>query len=72
VDKLLRNDETGISVELDDCEGMANAWERLLDDEELRRAMGTSARTHIVENYSAQRMAREYEELYLELASRAN
>lgn len=72
VDKLLRNGQTGLSVPLDDCEGMARAWEHLLDQEELRLRMGASARAHIVENFSAQRMAREYEELYLELASRAN
>ncbi len=72
VNKLLRSGETGIAVQLGDCEAMASAWERLLDDEESRLCMGEAARRHIVEHYSAQRMAREYEELYFELAARAN
>ena len=71
VDKLLLHEETGLSVKLDDCEAMAAAWDRLLDDEPLRTRMGAAARRHIVERFSAQRMAREYEELYREFGTRA-
>jgi len=72
VDKLLRNGETGIAVKLNDCEALASAWERLIDDEPSRLRMGAAARRHIVEHYSAQRMASEYEKLYLELAGPAS
>jgi phosphatidylinositol alpha-1,6-mannosyltransferase len=49
------------------AEAVTAATRELLQDHELRRALGARARAAALERYSAERMAREYEKLYDEL-----
>ncbi len=70
VDRLLRNGETGLSVPLDDTEGLADAYHRILSAPDLRNRLGRQAREHVRTHFSAQRVARDYEELYRKLIER--
>ncbi len=67
VDRLVLEEETGLTAPLDHEEQLAAAYERLLDDPSLRERLGRRARAHIEENFSARRVARQYEDLYEKL-----
>jgi spore coat protein SA len=50
-------DETGVLVERNDPRSLANAIIRLLDDDELRRAMGSAGRVRVAEVFAWDRVA---------------
>lgn len=50
-----------------DIEGLKRCWERLLFNAEFARKLGQSGREHVINNYSAKRMADEYTKLYQEV-----
>lgn len=50
-------DETGVLVERNDPRALANAIIRLLDDDELRRAMGSAGRVRVAEVFAWDRVA---------------
>ncbi len=64
VDKLIINNETGLMAEFGDIEGLKNQWNAILNDEKYAEKLGRAGRDHILENFSAQRMATEYATLY--------
>ncbi len=59
--------ETGLLVPPGDHEALAAALARLAVDAAERRRMGRAGRRRVVEQYSLDRMAREYERLYDDL-----
>jgi glycosyltransferase involved in cell wall biosynthesis len=62
--------ETGRVVPPADPEALARAWAELLAcSEEERRALGAAARERIAVHFSLERVVRQYEDLYEELAS---
>jgi phosphatidylinositol alpha-1,6-mannosyltransferase len=60
----------GIGVAPGDAGALASAVSKLLADPDRRAAMGRAGRELVTERYSAMRMARAYENLYLSLSSR--
>jgi glycosyltransferase involved in cell wall biosynthesis len=59
--------ETGILVQEGDAEALGRAVARLAADPELRRRMGSKARDHVAERFSAVRLVRDIDGLYREL-----
>lgn len=59
--------ENGFLREVGDVEGMIEASVSLLQDEERRLAFGAAARAMAVEQYAAEKIIPQYEELYLRM-----
>ncbi|MBX3426825.1 MAG: glycosyltransferase family 4 protein [Pirellulales bacterium] len=57
-------DETGLLVPPNDAEALAAGLERLLDDEELRDRLGAAARARVAAEYSCERQAARYYDLF--------
>lgn len=70
VDEAVLDGQTGLLVPPKDSVALAQAIERLLEDDGLRRKLGEAARARAREVFTAERMAREVETLYHELLSR--
>ncbi len=64
---IVKHEETGLLFKSEDPYALAEALVKLSKDGALRERLGASARRFVVEHYSAQRMAREYESLYFRL-----
>ena len=61
------HEQTGVMADYGDIDGLKRCWERLLFNEEFGREQGQNGREHVINNYSAKRMADEYTNLYLEV-----
>jgi glycosyltransferase involved in cell wall biosynthesis len=64
--------DAGAVVPLDDDAAMSAWVVRLLENEAVRRQMGTAARQRAVNEYSLDRLARSTEQVYLEAVHRRN
>lgn len=64
VDNLIVNEKTGLTAEFGQVEDLKKCWERLLFDRQFFSKIAQNGRKHIVENFSARRMAEEYTALY--------
>jgi len=67
VDKLIIPNETGLMAPFGQVETLKQCWERLLFDKPFATRIAQNGRRHVVENFSAKRMAEEYTKLYEEL-----
>jgi glycosyltransferase involved in cell wall biosynthesis len=65
--ELVGDGETGVLVPPRDVGALAEALQRLLGDEPLRRRLGEAGRKRVDERFSAERMAREVLEVYDEV-----
>ena len=62
--------KTGIVVPAKDPVALKKGWDRLIDKGQMERAkLGMAARKRIFENFAISKIARQYEELYQELAA---
>jgi glycosyltransferase involved in cell wall biosynthesis len=64
---VVEDGKSGILFEAGDVSGLASAMVRLLNDNELRFKLGAEARKRIVENFSIDKIADEYINLYKEV-----
>jgi glycosyltransferase involved in cell wall biosynthesis len=64
VPQLVRDGETGLLVGTENPAALANAMLRVIDDPSLRTSLGDRGRHLIAEEFSADRMAAEYLNLY--------
>jgi glycosyltransferase involved in cell wall biosynthesis len=55
--EVVRHGETGLLVEPDDPEALAEALQRLIADSDLRRRLGDAARAHVAASFSVEKMA---------------
>lgn len=69
IDKLIIHERTGLMADFGHIEALKNCWERLLFNGTLAQEIARNGRRHIVENFSAQKMADEYTALYQEIIS---
>ena len=67
VAEAIRDGETGLLVPPDDEVALAAALRRLLDDRELATRLGERARAVAAQRFTAEQMARAFEELYDEI-----
>ena len=67
--EIVRPDETGLLVPVDDVQALAAAIEKLVTSPELRARYGTAARHLVVEQFSAEKIGRLTVELYRRLIS---
>jgi glycosyltransferase involved in cell wall biosynthesis len=67
IDQLLTNDETGALAEFGQIEDLSVKWIKLLTNLEYANRLGKNARHFIDENFSARRMASEYQRLFHEV-----
>ena len=70
VDKLILDGQTGLLAPFGDKAALKNCWERLLGDGQLSKTLAKNGRNHVEKNFSAERMAAEYAQLYRELLNR--
>jgi glycosyltransferase involved in cell wall biosynthesis len=68
VSEAVVDGETGFVVPVGDTHALASALRRLIDDPDLRRAMGVRGRERALGHFSAERMAASFEALYSEIA----
>lgn len=69
VDKLIIHEKTGLMAEFGNAEQLSKCWEQLLFDSQFAKMIAQNGRRHILENFSAKRMAEEYTGLFQELIS---
>jgi len=69
VSECVENGETGIIVSVDDRDALAGALRHLLANAELRQRLGVSGRKRAESSFTADSMARSYEQLYAEIVS---
>lgn len=65
IPEIVEDGITGILTRPGDLDGFALALESLLGDARLRKRMGEAGRARVREKFSAERMTREFEALYL-------
>lgn len=61
---VITHGKNGMLFPVGDVESLTAILEELITNKDLRCEIGDNARTHVVENYSIDRMVREYQELY--------
>jgi glycosyltransferase involved in cell wall biosynthesis len=71
ISELVRENETGILVDPDDCPALAQALERLARDPDERERFGRKGAERIASHFSADEVARRMLCLYEELVGRA-
>ena len=69
IPEVVLHGQTGLLTPADDVEAFARALAQLIDDPALRLRMGAAAAKRVQENFTADRMARKFEEAYAELAA---
>jgi glycosyltransferase involved in cell wall biosynthesis len=68
--ELVTDGVTGLLIPPKDAEALAQALERLLADPSQAHTLGQNARSLVVANYSLERLAREINAIYAELADK--
>jgi glycosyltransferase involved in cell wall biosynthesis len=69
VSECVQDGETGIVVPPDDRDALVDALRHLLHSVEFRQRLGASGRKRAESSFTAESMARSYEQLYAEIAS---
>jgi glycosyltransferase involved in cell wall biosynthesis len=72
IDQLISHQKTGLLAPLGQKQELLEYWGKLLFDTEYAETITTNAKKIVYENYSANRMAAEYTELFKELARELN
>jgi len=67
VDQLIQHGKTGLLAPLGDKQSLAKCWNDLLWNNNLADEISENAAQHIHDNFSARRMAIEYQDLYVEI-----
>lgn len=67
IDQLINHEETGLLATLGDKETLLGYWEKLLFEPSYAREIAENAKQFVYDNYSAQRMAAEYSDLFEEM-----
>ncbi len=64
VDKLIIHGVTGLMADYGNVEELKKCWEKLLLDDEYSYQIAENGKQHVLNNFSAQRMAEEYVEMF--------
>jgi len=69
IPEVVLHGQTGLLTPADDVAAFTSALAQLIDDPALRSRIGAAAAKRVEENFTADRMARKFEEAYAELAA---
>jgi len=69
VPEIIRDGHDGYLINVHDVEALANRMADLRDNPDKRRKMGQQARERVIENYSAESIARKWVKLYQDAAN---
>ena len=69
IDQLIRHEHSGLLAPPGDRNTLTDYWRRLLDDDGEAKRLAGNARQDVHRDYSAQRMADEYTQLFREVAA---
>lgn len=72
IPSIVEEGETGFLVEIKNPQAVADRLERLLDDEQLRAAMGSKGRARYLEHFTIERYLAETAKVVIEVASENN
>lgn len=64
IDQLITHEKTGLLAEFGDKETLAQYWNKQLSDDDYANKLAKAARQFVLDKFSGQRMAREYNELF--------
>ncbi|WP_041713447.1 glycosyltransferase [Paraglaciecola sp. T6c] len=67
IDQLISHEKTGLLATLGDKETLLTYWEKLLYNQTYATEMAENAKQFVYDNYSAQRMAAQYSDLFDEM-----
>ena len=67
IDQLISHEKTGLLATLGDKQTLLSYWEKLLYDQPCATEMAENAKQFVYDNYSAQRMAAQYSDLFEEM-----
>ncbi|WP_133470526.1 glycosyltransferase [Paraglaciecola marina] len=67
IDQLIEHQKTGLLAPLGEKQTLQNYWEELLFNQEYAGELSANAKKYVYEHYSANRMAKEYTELFEDL-----
>ncbi|MFT2090408.1 glycosyltransferase [Paraglaciecola sp. 2405UD69-4] len=67
IDQLIEHQKTGLLAPLGEKQKLLGYWEQLLFNQDYASELADNAKSFVYEHYSANRMAREYTELFVEL-----
>ncbi len=67
IDKLITSKNTGLLAPLNDKDALTAHWETILFKKDIASSIGKKGREFVVSNFSAARMAKEYEHLFDQL-----
>jgi glycosyltransferase involved in cell wall biosynthesis len=70
IDQLITHNQTGLLAPLGDKQQLLSHWETLLFDPDTAQKLADTAKSFVYDHYSAQRMAKEYTELFQQLAGK--
>ena len=69
IDQLITHEKSGLLAPLGDKNALADFCEKILFDPDYAKSLAENARSYVYEAFSAQRMAKDYEQLFNELMS---
>ena len=67
IDEIVIDGETGFLVNDDDMQSLTEKIMYLIKHKEIAKQFGEKARNYVLENYSIDKMIRNYEQLYIQL-----
>lgn len=69
IPEIIKDGDTGILVEAEDSEALADAIKSLIEDSETRNKMANAGQKRALEHFDAKKMAEAYEKEYLKILS---
>jgi glycosyltransferase involved in cell wall biosynthesis len=64
INEVVKDQETGLLIEPNSQVALEQAMERLINNKELRLAMGRSGRQYVIDNFSYQKIAKKMSEFF--------
>ncbi len=70
VDQLITHENTGLLVPFGDTAALAEQWNNLIDNKDLKHQLAEAGQAYVELHYSSEAMAEQYQNLYLSLISK--
>jgi glycosyltransferase involved in cell wall biosynthesis len=70
IDQLIQHEKTGLMAPLGDKQTLSDYWEKILFNPNFSNSISENAREYVLTHFSAQRMAKEYAQLFHDMVSK--